>query len=120
MQQSQEPVSTLLYRIETMERDVTQLKAQLNLYVPASENAFRMQSINDTVGRIETELMKVKDRIEGINARMVAQDKDMQAKDAAQRESQSALQIRTLIFIVSTVVTILVAVLVAYLTHLLH
>lgn len=116
-QQPQEPVATILYRIETMERDVTQLKTQLSLYVPARENDLRTQAINDTVGRIETELIKVKDKLETMNARMAAQSQELQTKDAQQREDQNKLQIRVLWFIVSTVIGILCAVLIAYLTH---
>jgi hypothetical protein len=116
----QEPVSTLLYRVETIEKDLVQVKSQLSLYEPVAYNDLKLQRINDTLARIETDMRKVKDELGAMNTRMTLQDKDLQVKDAAQRESQSALQIRTLIFIVSTVVTILVAVLVGYITHLLH
>ncbi len=117
-QQSQEPVSTLLYRVETMERELTQLKTQLNLYVPARENDLRMQSISDTVHRIETELGKVKDRLEAMNAQMITQGQDVQKRDAAQRESQSKLQIRVLWGAISIFIAIMVIVVAQFIIHL--
>jgi hypothetical protein len=119
-QHQQEPVATLLYRVEVMEKDIGYLKSQLNLYEPTRENDLKLSRINDTVGRIETELSKVKDRLEGMNTRMVTQEKEYRDRDDAQRASQDKLQIRVLWGIVSTVIAILSAVLIGYLTHIIH
>jgi chromosome segregation ATPase len=113
----QEPIVTLLYQMKTMENDIAYLKSQLTLFEPARESDLKLSRINDTVGRIETELSKVKDRLEGMNTRMVTQEQDTQKRDAEQRESQDKLQIRVLWGIVSTVIAILSAVLIGYLTH---
>ena len=119
MQQQQQPdnLSGLLYRIESVERDIVGLRQQLNLYEPTRENEFKLQSIKDTTLRIETELNKVKEKIESINARMVMAERETQERDAKQRESMDKIQIRVLWGIVSTVIAILSAVLIGYLTH---
>lgn len=119
MQQPQE-LSTLLYRVETVEREVVQLKSQLSLYEPARESELKLQSIKDTVGRIEAELGKVKDKLETMNAHMIAQETEAQKRDVATRETLSKLQIRVLWGVVSTVIIILTGVLVGYITHLFH
>ena len=119
-QQSQEPVATLLYRIESMEKDITRLKAQFDLYVPARENDLQLRSVRETVERMERDVTKAREEIGIINTRLISQEKDLQTRDAAQRESQDKLQIRVLWGIVSTVVVILSGVLIAFLTHLIH
>jgi phage shock protein A len=120
MQQKPEPISTLLYRVEAVEKDIGQLKSQLNMYEPIRENDLKLSRINDIVSRIESELQKVKERLETINARMIASDQESQKRDIEARDSQAKLQIRTLWYIVSTVITILTALLIGYLTHLIH
>lgn len=131
-QQSPDPVATLLYRMEAMEKEIASiekdisgmekdfasLKSQLNLYEPARESDLKLQSIKDTTLRIETELGRVKEKIETMSTRMVAQDQDLQKRDAEQRERQDKLVIRVLWFTVSSVIAIFSAVLIAYLTHL--
>ena len=101
-QHPQEPITTLLYRVESVEKDVVQLKTQLNLYEPIRESDLKLSRINDIVVRIETDLKSVKEKVEDI------------------AEDQSRLQIRTLWYIVTTIVTILSALLIGYLTHIIH
>lgn len=113
----QEPIVTLLYQMKTMENDIAYLKSQLNLFEPARESDLKLQRITDTVARIETELSKVKDRLEAMNSHMVTQEVEAQKRDEAQRASQDKLQIRVLVWAISIVVTILIGVLVGYLTH---
>jgi chromosome segregation ATPase len=116
-QQQPDNLSGLLYRIESVERDIVGLRQQLSLYEPTRENEFKLQSIKDTTLRIETELNKVKEKIESINARMVMAERETQERDAKQRESLDKIQIRVLWGIVSTVIAILSAVLIGYVTH---
>lgn len=120
MQKENEPISTLLYRVEAVERDIGQLKSQLNMYEPIRENDLKLSRINDIVARIELELQKVKEKLETINTRMIVSEQEAQKRDTEQRDDQAKLQIRTLWYIVSTIVGILAAVLVGYLTHLIH
>lgn len=114
----QEPIVTLLYQMKTMENDIAYLKSQLNLFEPVRESDLKLQSITDTVKRIETELSKVKDRLEGMNTRMVTQEKETQERDARQREATDQLQIKVLWGIVATILSIGSAVLIGYVTHL--
>jgi chromosome segregation ATPase len=133
-QQSSDPIASLLYRMEAMEKEIASiekdissmekdfgsLKSQLNLYEPVRESDLKLQSIKDTTLRIETELSKVKEKIEGMSTRMVAQDQELQRRDAEQQARQDKLIIRVLWFAVSTVIAVLSAVLIGYLTHLIH
>ena len=133
-QQSPDPIATLLHRMETMEKEIVSiekdissmekdfvsLRSQLNLYEPVRESDFKLQSIKDTTLRIETELSKVKEKIETMSVRMVAQDQDLQKRDAEQRERQDKLIIRVLWFTVSTIIVVLSGVLIGYLTHLIR
>ncbi len=119
-QQQPESLSNLLYRVEAMEKDITQLKTQLNLYEPATMSELKLQRINDTVGRIESELSKVKERLETMNTHMVTQETEAQKRDALQRESQDKLVIRVLWGALSIVITIVSLAIVAYYTHILH
>jgi predicted DNA-binding protein YlxM (UPF0122 family) len=114
----QEPIVTLLYQMKTMETDIAYLKSQLTLFEPARESDLKLQRINDTVTRIETEMSKVKDKLEAMNTHMTTQETEAQKRDEAQRASQDKLQIRVLVWAVSIVVTILVGVLIGYITHL--
>lgn len=119
-QQQPESIATLIYRIETMERDVAQLKSQLTLYEPTRENDLKLQRINDTVGRIETELGKVKERLESMNTKLTQQEQAARERDSQQREEQAKLVIGTLKWAVGLVVSGLLLLLGAYFTHLIH
>lgn len=120
MQHQSDSVPSLLYRVETMEKDITQLKTQLNLYEPATMSELKLQRITDTVGRIESELSKVKERLEAMNTHMVTQETEAQKRDAQQRENQDKLVIRVLWGALSIVITIVSLAIVAYYTHILH
>ena len=117
MQQSSQDQSTLLFRIETLERMVRDLQAQLQQYVRSSENNLHIQAIRDTVERIEKELGLTKQQL-------TESSKDTSAQLSTLREEQNKIQIKTLTYIVGTVVTFLVLVLVgiiiAYYTHAIH
>ena len=117
----QQPVpqdqATLIYRIEALERLFHDLQQQLQQYVRASENNVHLQSIRDTVERIERELGLAKQQLTKSNDEMVKEF-------ATLREEQNKVQIRTLAWIVGSVATfislVLVGVLIAYVTHILH
>ena len=117
MQQQPQPqsesISNIIYRLEATEKDVVQIKAQLRelpqSYVLARENDLRLQSIQESVRRIETDVGEAKKQLT-----------DMSSKLAEQRESQSQLQIRVLYGVVAVIITILSGVLIGYLTHLIH
>ena len=96
----------LAYRLESLEKDIERLNMQLTNYVPVRENELKLQSIQDIVKRIESEITGAKLQLTDITKQL---DK--------QRESQDKLQIRMLYGIVATVVTVLSGVLIGYITH---
>jgi hypothetical protein len=119
-QQPQNQISGLLFRLDSVEKDIVSLRQQLNLYEPVRENDLKLQIIKDTTLRIESELGKVKERIESLNAKMVAQEQESAKRDAEQREANDKLQIKVLWGVVSTVLAIGTAVLIGYITHFFH
>jgi predicted nucleic acid-binding Zn-ribbon protein len=108
----------ITFRIIALERDVTALKDQLNRYVPVRENELQLKSMRDTVDRIERDVQEARRQLEGLNAKLIMQDREAQERDATQRESQSALQIKVLWGTVSTVIVVLTSILIGYVTHL--
>lgn len=108
-QTQQDPLPQLLYRLDQAEKDIAQVKSQLSLYVPARENDLRLQSIQETVRRIEADVIATKQQVT-----------DLGIKLGEQREAQDKLQIRalwgTVAFILSTA-SLIVA---GYITHLFH
>lgn len=113
-------LTALTFKVETIEHEVSRLRDQLQSYVPARENDLKLQSIQDTVKRIEADVGKAKEQLLEMNGKLTKQEQESQARDAQQREAQDKLQIRVLWGIVSTVLAVLVGVLIAYLTHLIH
>lgn len=105
MQQNQD-LSMFAYRLDGLEKDIERLNMQLSNYVPVRENELKLQSIQDIVKRIESEITGAKLQLTDINKQL---DK--------QRESQDKLQIRMLYGVVATVVTVLSGVLIGYITH---
>jgi hypothetical protein len=108
----------LLIRVNAVEQQVQQVQTQLQQYVPASVNDLQLQSIRSSVDRIERDVSDMKHQLTDMNTKLATQEAEAQKRDAAQRESQDKLQIRVLWFIVSAVITVLMALLIAYLTHL--
>lgn len=94
--------STVAYRLQQLELQVQQLHTQLALYVPVRENELQLQSIRATVERIEKDVSTTKDQI------------------GEMKDAQDKLQIRVLLGIVTTVVTIFSGILIAYGAHLIH
>jgi chromosome segregation ATPase len=100
----------LLFRIGALEQSMKELQAQLRSYVPLRENDLQLETIKNTVGRMEQDLADAKRQLVELNSKLATQAADL-------RESQDKLQIRVLWFIVSTIILILVGVLVGVLTH---
>lgn len=97
--QAPQDLSTVLYRLSTLEQQVIQLHNQLQMYVPVRENELQLQAIQSSVERIEDDVRDTKTQV------------------GKMREAQDKLQIRVLLGIVTTVVTILSGVLIAFITH---
>jgi hypothetical protein len=108
-QNTPDPTMTLAFRIERAEREIEQVKTQLNQYVRASENEYRLQNIVGGVERIEQDVKDMKKEVKGFGDQLVSQ-----------REGIDKLLIRVLWGGVSLLIGIGGAVLVGFLTHYFH
>ena len=99
-------IGTLEYRVRSIETNVHQLQEELRMYVPANVNDMQLQAIRSTVERIEGDVREAKKQVTDLSTQMLNQSKD-----------QDQLQIKFLKYFAVTVVSILAALLIAYLTH---
>lgn len=113
-------VTSVEFHVESAEKNIEQLRSLLANYVPAGENNLKLQSIQETVKRIEADVIGAKAQLTEMNTKLAAQERASQQRDTEQRESQDKLQIRVLWGIVATIITILSGILIGYATHLLH
>lgn len=97
--QGQQDLSTILYRLDSVEQRVSQLQTQLQQYVPMRENELQLQVITSAVERIEDDVKATKLQV------------------SEMKDAQDKLQIRMLLGIVSTIVTILSGILIAFISH---
>lgn len=95
-------LATLVYRVHMLEQQVQLLNHQLTLYVPERENELQLQMIRASVDRIEKNVNETKEQV------------------GEMKSAQDKLQIRTLLGVVTTVVTILSGILIAWMSHLIH
>ncbi len=117
---AQEQIATLSYRMQTIEHDLQFIRGQFTLYVSGRENDLQLKPIRDAIERLERELSDLKSQIRDLKQQVSTQDDAAKSRDTIQRESQDKLQIRVLWYIVSGILTILIALLIAYLTHFIH
>lgn len=117
---SPQEMSVLLVRVETLERDLKKLGEQLQTYVPARENDIRLQSIQDSVKRTESDVSKIKDQLSDLYTKLTNQDQASQVRDNSRRAAQDRLQIQYLTGIIAFFFSVLAGLLVAFLTHLIH
>lgn len=99
-------VSELTFRVESMGRDIKRIDEQLHDYVPARENDLKVQSIKESVSRIESDMTEVKKQLVDLNNKLVQQEK-----------SQSSLVISVLKWAVGVVVSVILIVITVWLTH---
>ena len=106
--QPQQPAdaTALTYRINGLEKDIQHLQTQLASYVPARENELQLASIRSTVERIERDVQDTKKEVTGLNDKL-----------SKQKESQDKLIIKVLWGIVATVISIVTAVAIYFITH---
>lgn len=113
-------VTSVEFHVDSAEKNIEQLRSLLANYVPARENDLKLQSIQETVKRIETDVIGAKSQLTEMNTKLAAQERASQQRDVEQRESQDKLQIRVLWGIVSTIIVILSGILIGYATHFFH
>lgn len=99
---AQNDMQILSYRMTSLEDLVKKLQEQLKEYVPAKENDVQIRVIHDTVQRIENDV------------------KDAKTQLSQMSQQQDKIQIRVLLYIVVTFISIGIAIFVAYLNHFFH
>ena len=119
-QQRQPDVAMLSYRVDQMERDMTLLEAKFTDYARVSEYDLRLQSIAETIKRIEASTNTAIIEISDMNKKLAAQDTEAQKRDAAQKASIDRLLIRILWGFVCLIISIPVSLIIGYLTHVVH
>jgi hypothetical protein len=122
MQQPQKnDVSMLIYRIDTLEKEVERLSMQLSNYVPQRENDLKLQSIQEIVRRIEAEIIAAKQQLATMNTKLADQEIAARERDEKERQQRDKIQIDTLKWILITitglVVMVIGGVVVYFLTH---
>lgn len=120
-QPQQNDVAMLIYRIDTLEKDVGRLNTQLLNYVPVRENDLKLQSIQETVKRIESEVIAAKQQLSDMNTKLTSQEISARERDEIQRKEHDEMQIKTLKWVVGTIIGLVVLVLsgliIYYITH---
>jgi hypothetical protein len=109
-QPQQSDMSTLSYRLTSLETHVQQLQVELRTYVPARENELQLQSIRSTVERIERDVQEAKTQVTSLNGKLETQVKE-------QDKMQISALSKTLIIILGVFASVLTGVLVYFLTH---
>jgi len=113
MMEYQSIISEISFRLDSLEKELSDVKKQLSMYVPLRENDLQLKVIRDTIDRIEQQLTSLEEKI-------LAQEFEMQKREAAAQHSQASLQIKILWGTVSTIIGLLASILVGYITHLFH
>ncbi len=126
-----DPIPTIAFRLDVLERVVQQLKDQLNSYVPVRENDLQLRIIRETVERTEKEVNSIKIQIEHeedytkhqlgeLTVKINGLEIELRERDSKQRENQNKLQIQALSGIVGSIIFLLSSIIIAYITHILH
>lgn len=117
-------ITTILYRLETVEKSFQEFKNQLQSYETTRENDLKfreneakLQLINATASRIEIDLRAVKSGMDEIKIDLLLKENESIKRDAATRASQDKLQIKVLVGILTTVVGVITTLFIFYVTH---
>lgn len=123
----QEPLAMIAYRVDSVEKDVAQVKMQLNLYETTRENDLKLQqgemkiqTVISAIADIKLELSKIKDELSEIKRGMVSQDKSSTERDAAISKSLTDVQIRILVWVAVWFLGIVAALFIGYANHIFH
>lgn len=113
----QDTVSILAFRIESLERSITQLSSQLSSYVPAREHDLRIQPIMDTVNGMKSDIQVVHAQVEETRSQQNTLREELRTTKDELREAQDKLQIRILTTVVTIIVTVVTSIFIGYITH---
>ncbi len=106
---SPQELATIIYRLTVLEQQVSQWHEQLLLYVSIRENDLRIQTMKATAERFESDIAAIKEQLDLVKTAQYNI-----------KESQDKTQIRSLLAVVSVIITIASGVLVAVVTHLIQ
>lgn len=113
--------NTLSYRLDGVEKQLSNLQGQLQQYVPQRENELRLQSIQGSVMDIKGDVAEIRKQINDMSQKMIDQEAAAQKRDNAQRETIDKKQIRDLRYFVTSVIgvflTVLAALIIYYVTN---
>jgi len=108
----------LTFRIDSIEKHLSQIESQMAGLVPQRENDLRIQSIKDIVGDVRTDVSTMKNTdLVAINRHISDVEKQISVQGESQRENLDKFQIRSLTIVASSVLTIVIAFIVNYFTH---
>jgi chromosome segregation ATPase len=117
MNNMQPDFNTLSYRLDGIEKQIVVLQNQLQHYVPVRENELQLRNIQDSVRDVKTDMAEIRKTINDMAQKMIDQENAARERDNAQRESQDKLQIRVLYGAISVIITIMVGVIIFWITH---
>lgn len=117
MSDQQQGYEMVLFRLDSAEKNLEKINTQLNNYVLVRENALTQQNIQETVRRIESDVLAAKQKLTEMNDRLVDQELTNQRRESDQRESQDKLQIRVLYGAIALFITIMSGILINYLSQ---
>lgn len=124
-----EALTNLLIRVNTLEQQhgqihsqVQQVQAQLQQYhtesVPTTIHDYQLQSIKSSVERTERDMVDVRREIADVRRELTELNAKFTKQVNDARTSQDQLQIKVLWGLVGIVITILTAVIIAFINHL--
>lgn len=118
MQQPQD--NTLVFRVNAQEHQlqtaldqIKELREQIKTLVGKEENKLQIQIVHDTVQRIEQDVKEVRNDLKDMKVQIVQQESNIQKR-------QDSTQIKTLAWIVGSIFTGVILIIVGYITHLFH
>jgi hypothetical protein len=119
-QPSQESTAAMVFRMDSFEKQIKDLQAQLTDYVLKGENTLRLQIIQEAVARMERDLIEMKSKQAQQDEEARKRDEEARKRYEDQEKKTADIQIRSLVSIVSTIVLLAVGIITAYATHLIH
>ena len=104
----------ITYRVSSVEKDVADIRTQLDRYVLVRENDLRLQSVQESIGRVEDDVKQIHIQLVKLTDSLTEQDRKLTEQD----NKRNKLLIKILWGAVSFVLVIVSGVLIYYFTHL--
>lgn len=117
---SSNELTSLAYRVGALEKDLIEIRTQLNLKTTQRENDLRFQAIDDKVGQALEDIREIKENLKEMVARDEQEQKDIAGELKDIHANISKIQIASLVYIIGFFLTIVGLVVVALITHTFH